>query len=110
MNGTVWRAVSPRTSVCLTASPAAPGAGRAVTVRRYAAAAELAAAASAGKRLAERGELRRRARALLADLGVSLVCAADGLTVPVPGARCRLTDEEVRSLEEPYVPRMPTCF
>ncbi|HEY5836451.1 lysophospholipid acyltransferase family protein [Streptomyces sp.] len=88
MNGSAWAAVSPCTAACVADDLPGAGAGPAVTVRRYAAlVASLAGAAAAGKRLGEREELRARARSLLADLGVSLSCEADGLAVPVPGAR-----------------------
>jgi 1-acyl-sn-glycerol-3-phosphate acyltransferase len=80
--------VSPCTAACVAEDRPGQGAGRAVTVRRYAAfAATLAGAAAAGRRLGEREELRVRARSLLADFGVSLSCEADRLAAPVPGAR-----------------------
>lgn len=86
MNGSPWTASSPCTSACVTDDSPGTPAGRAETARRYAAfVATLAGAAAAGKRLGAADELQRRAGSLLADLGVSLVCEADGLSVP--GAR-----------------------
>jgi 1-acyl-sn-glycerol-3-phosphate acyltransferase len=83
--GSAWAAVSPCTPACVADDPPGAGAGRALTVRRYAAfLATLAGAAAAGKRLGEGDELRARARSLLADLGISLSCETDGLAVPVP--------------------------
>ncbi|WP_329139135.1 1-acyl-sn-glycerol-3-phosphate acyltransferase [Streptomyces sp. NBC_01476] len=81
MTASAWAAVSPCTPACVTEGP--PGAGRALTLRRYAAfAATLAGAAAAGKRLGEGAELQARARSLMADLGVGLSGAEDGLAVP----------------------------
>jgi 1-acyl-sn-glycerol-3-phosphate acyltransferase len=58
-----------------------------VTARRYAAlAATLAGTAAAGRRIGVGEDLQRRAGLLLADLGVSLLCDAERLAVPVPGA------------------------
>ena len=85
MSGTLWSASSPCTTACLTQDPPRQAVSPAVTARRYAAfLATLAGAAAAGQRLAEEDELRLRAGSLLADLGICLVCDADGLAVPAP--------------------------
>ncbi len=85
MTGGPWAPASPCTEACV--APGPPGAGRAVTARRYAAAvAGFARAAAAGRRLGQGDELRDRARALLSALDVTLECETDRLTVPVPGA------------------------
>ncbi|MFG1805615.1 lysophospholipid acyltransferase family protein [Streptomyces sp. NPDC049040] len=87
MSGSPWSAVSSCTEACVTGNSPQTGPGRALTLRRYAAlAATLAGTAAAGRRLGAAEEVRRRARLLLADLGVTLLCEADGLAVPVPGA------------------------
>lgn len=84
----VWTAASPCTAACASGAPPGARAGRALTVRRYAAfAAALAGAAAAGGRLGEGPELRRRARALLAGLDVRLLCDARGLAAPASAAR-----------------------
>ncbi|WP_405584767.1 lysophospholipid acyltransferase family protein [Streptomyces sp. NBC_01190] len=85
MIGSPWAALSPCTAACVTGEPPRSRAARALTARRYAAfVSTLAGAAAAGGRLQEGEELRRRARALLADLGVSLLGGTDGLAVPEP--------------------------
>ncbi len=86
MTGGPWVPHSPCTTACVGDRGAHAGAGPALTARRYAAfAVTIAGAAAAGPRLADGGELRSRARALLTALGVRLECEADGLTVS--GAR-----------------------
>jgi 1-acyl-sn-glycerol-3-phosphate acyltransferase len=83
--GSSWAPVSLCTAACATGDAPRATAGRALTVRRYAAVvATIAGAAASGRRLGDGERLRARARSLLADLGVSLACAADRLAVPTP--------------------------
>ncbi|NBM21180.1 1-acyl-sn-glycerol-3-phosphate acyltransferase, partial [Streptomyces sp. GC420] len=81
-----WAAVSPCTAGCVTAGQPARDAGRALTLRRYAAfAGTVAGALAAGERLERGEELRARARSLLADLGVTLLGGGEGPAVPTAG-------------------------